>query len=174
MGERLAKERKKREEECEEEKKEAERLRKVREQLDRIKMTQSNVKIDNKKVTELTDADILKIGSEKIEAARETQVKREQQTKVRDRKNERKRVDHVARALREEEKEKKLANWQDDVEEEDNEILNQAEEKEYDKLKQEHEVKVAEKNMLAQFEAIKAEWMDGQLEERYEGHLAKV
>mmetsp|Transcript_114761 Transcript_114761/g.180710 ORF Transcript_114761/g.180710 Transcript_114761/m.180710 type:complete len:1113 (+) Transcript_114761:62-3400(+) len=156
-----------------EEMKEQERLKKVKEQLEKIKEARSDFVIDGKKVINLTEEEIKKIDAGKIEAARDTQVKREQQNKVRDRKNERKRVDHVARAFREEER-SKLDDWQEEVEEKDNEILNEAEDREYERLKEEHGKKIAEKKFLSEFASVKEEWMEEQLKDRYEEHLAMV
>merc|ERR1719471_1694858 len=89
-------------------------------------INKASLKVAGKKITEIVEEDLETIGFDKIERAREAQVQRERQEKIRQRKMESKRVDHLARALREEELEP-LEDWSYDVEEQDQATLDQAE-----------------------------------------------
>merc|ERR1712087_920346 len=61
-------------------------------------------------LNDITDETLQALSPEQIVQAREDQLKRERQEKIRQRKLESKRVDHMARAMREEEM-KELKDW---------------------------------------------------------------
>merc|ERR1712136_707507 len=81
-----------------------------------------------KKNAEIAASDLEEITFDQIKKAQEAQVTRERQEKIRQRKMENKRVDHLARALREEERDK-LDNWVSDIQEQDREFIRQAEDR---------------------------------------------
>merc|ERR1711892_470548 len=108
-----------------------------------------------------------------IEKAREAQVQRERQEKIRQRKLEAKRVDHLSRALREEEK-TRLNDWADNIHEEDSKFLDEAQDRDESDQKAKHEAGLAEKNTLIVFEEQKNKWVEEQLASKYEAHMAAV
>merc|ERR1712129_34861 len=111
--------------------------------------------------------DLEKIGFDQIERAREAQVQRERQEKIRQRKLESKRVDHLARALREDEMDY-LEEWASEIEEEDNAYLDAAESKNAEDQLRQHEVALKEKQVLSAYQKTKDKWADSQMEERHE------
>merc|ERR1719253_1438880 len=106
-----------------------EMLEEMKKQADSLKA--ANLKVGGKKITEIVADDLEKIGIGEIEKAREAQVQRERQEKIRQRKLESKRVDHLARALREEEQ-KLLDDWADEIEEKDRIYMEKAEDENTD------------------------------------------
>merc|ERR550537_1564100 len=101
-------------------------MKETKEMLEQMKNREenkpSNLKIGGKKIGDIQAEDMEGISFDQIEKAREAQVTRERQEKIRQRKLESKRVDHLSRAVREEDK-MKLDEWAQQVEDEDNEIL---------------------------------------------------
>eukprot|EP00930_Biecheleria_cincta_P022810 TRINITY_DN1658_c0_g1_i1.p1 TRINITY_DN1658_c0_g1~~TRINITY_DN1658_c0_g1_i1.p1 ORF type:complete len:1165 (+),score=318.11 TRINITY_DN1658_c0_g1_i1:305-3496(+) len=140
-----------------------EMLEQMKKQADSAKA--ANLKVGGKKITEIEAEDLKEIGIEQIEKAREAQVIRERQDKIRNRKMESKRVDHLARALREEEQ-KLLSTWQDEVEERDQEFLQLAEDKAMESLRSKHENELEERDMMRAFWQAKKDWSEPQMEER--------
>jgi hypothetical protein len=127
----LEDERKKREIDRLNQKKEAERIETTKNKLEQMKKQGGgalNVKIGNKKVTEFNEDDLKTLDVAEINAALLSTENRQRQEKIRARKLEGKRVDHLARAFREEEL-KSLPDWQDRVADEDNDILDEHQEK---------------------------------------------
>merc|ERR1712066_1051855 len=96
---------------------------------------------------------------------RQVQLKRDRQEKIRNRKMESKRVDHLARALREEER-PLLNKWKDQIQREDEKFLQKAEEANADEQYKKHEEALKEKNSLIAFRDGKEAWCDEKLEER--------
>merc|ERR1719162_2529020 len=90
----------------------------------------------------------------KIMAARQAQIQRERQEKVRQRKLESKRVDHLARALREEEA-ALLEKWRDDIEESDRALLEKIEEASTKDQRAAHKKGLEEKELLLVFKSVK-------------------
>jgi hypothetical protein len=78
------------------------------------------------KITDIGEDDIEKIGVQEIQNAQAAQVQRERLEKIRQRKMESKRVDHLARAMREEQR-ASIDDWSANVVKEDEEFLNEAE-----------------------------------------------
>merc|ERR1719471_2855716 len=107
-------------------------------------INKASLKVAGKKITEIVEEDLETIGFDKIERAREAQVQRERQEKIRQRKMESKRVDHLARALREDEMEY-LEDWANEVEEADNSYLDEAEGKNAEQQLRQHEEALKEK-----------------------------
>merc|ERR1711957_445724 len=124
-----------------------------------------NLKVGGKKISELVADDLDTISFDQIEKARETQVQRERQEKIRLRKMESKRVDHIARAMREEER-PLLDNWADDVEDEDQKFLDRAEAKNADAQEQAHEEGLKEKTVLMVFQSKKDDWVASKMKDR--------
>merc|ERR1711904_644705 len=94
------------------------------------------------------------------------QAQRERQEKIRQRKLESKRVDHLARAMREEEKDK-LDEWADDTAYADEAFLKDARARDHAVQKEKHTKAMAEKDLLIVFQEEKDTWMDKQLEAKY-------
>eukprot|EP00441_Pelagodinium_beii_P044795 CAMPEP_0197620830 /NCGR_PEP_ID=MMETSP1338-20131121/1561_1 /TAXON_ID=43686 ORGANISM="Pelagodinium beii, Strain RCC1491" /NCGR_SAMPLE_ID=MMETSP1338 /ASSEMBLY_ACC=CAM_ASM_000754 /LENGTH=1106 /DNA_ID=CAMNT_0043190115 /DNA_START=66 /DNA_END=3386 /DNA_ORIENTATION=- len=163
-------ERRRREAERAEQKRKEAELTKNKEMLEQMKkqadtVRAANLKVGGKKITEIEADDLENIGIDQIEKAREAQVLRERQDKIRNRKMESKRVDHLARALREEEV-PMLADWADGVEEEDTEFLKKAEEKNVDEQREKHAEELKERDQLIVFQQAKDQWISPQMEER--------
>merc|ERR1719389_496192 len=102
----------------------------------------SNLKIGGKKIGDIQAEDMESISFDQLEKAREAQVQRERQEKIRQRKLESKRVDHLARAMREEEK-GLLGDWADSIREADDRAHDDFEVREEKKLKADHEKLIA-------------------------------
>ncbi|CAE8625115.1 unnamed protein product, partial [Polarella glacialis] len=85
------------------------------EQMKKLADQKSNLKVAGKKITDIEEEDLDNISFDQIEKAREAQITRERQDKIRARKMENKRVDHLARALREEET-PLIDDWADEIE----------------------------------------------------------
>merc|ERR1719203_2231666 len=101
-------ERVKREQDRELQRKKEQETQKNKEMLEEMKKQadlskSSNLKIEGKKIKEIDASDMGHLDPAKILAARQAQIQRERQEKIRQRKLESKRVDHLARACREEE-----------------------------------------------------------------------
>merc|ERR1711871_1879707 len=133
----------------------------------------SNLKIAGKKIGDIQAEDIEKFSLGELEKAREQQVTRDRQEKIRQRKLESKRVDHLSRAIREEEN-TMLGEWADQIEEEDIAFLNKASALDEQEQRKKHEEALAEKNMLIVFQSHKDAWMKQQLDARYKDHTEKV
>mmetsp|Transcript_23469 Transcript_23469/g.52737 ORF Transcript_23469/g.52737 Transcript_23469/m.52737 type:complete len:1166 (+) Transcript_23469:139-3636(+) len=163
-------ERKRREIEREEQSKRQAQMARNKEMLEQMKKETSDkvkIKVAGKTITQIDAEDLENIGFDQIEKARGAQVQRERQEKIRQRKLESKRVDHLARALREEEQEC-LAQWADDIAEQDNNFLNIAEEKNAEEQYKKHEEGLKEKEMLLPHKESKDEWCETKLEVRME------
>jgi len=164
-------ERRRREAERAEQKRKEAELNKNKEMLEQMKKQAdsakaANLKVGGKKITEIEADDLENIGIDKIEKAREAQVLRERQDKIRNRKMESKRVDHLARALREEEVPMTYS-WADQVEEEDAEFLEKATAKNVEEQREKHTVDLKERDYLIIFQKAKDEWQEGLMEDRY-------
>merc|ERR1712085_58480 len=127
----------------------------------------SNLKIEGKKIKEIDVSDMNNMDTAKLLAARQAQIHRERQEKIRHRKLESKRVDHLARALREGEIDL-LDQWKDDVEKLDQEYLDREEEAKAVEQKVKHEEALKEREMLLDFQDAKDAWVDSKLEVRRE------
>merc|ERR1712048_1378741 len=168
---RQAEERKRREQEREEHKRREAAIAQNKEMLDQMKKIAEtkavNLKVDGKKITEIEADDLAKIGIDKIKNARDAQLVRERQEKIRLRKLESKRIDHHARALREQSA-SLIDDWANTIREQDEKFLDSQESKNADVQRAEHEVALKEKTALAPFKDAKDEWTDEILEQRYE------
>merc|ERR1719223_1857566 len=161
--------RKKREVDKEEQRRRDAETQKNKEIIEDMKRNNPNkaVKIGNKAITEITAENLEKISVSDILKARETQFQRERAEKVRQRKLESKRVDHLARALREEEA-ALLEKWRDDIEESDRALLEKIEEASTKEQRAEHAKGLEEKALLLVFKSVKDDWVEKQLEAREE------
>merc|ERR1712085_85124 len=120
--------------------------------------------VGGKKINDITAADLETITADRIEAARQVQLKRDRQEKIRNRKMESKRVDHLARALREEER-PLLNKWKDQIQREDDKFLEKAEAQNADEQYKKHE-EALKKTALIGFRDGKEAWCNEKLEER--------
>mmetsp|Transcript_45585 Transcript_45585/g.122893 ORF Transcript_45585/g.122893 Transcript_45585/m.122893 type:complete len:917 (+) Transcript_45585:90-2840(+) len=179
---RLQQEREQREREREQQKKRDAEREKNKEMLEEMKkqaeQNNTNLKINvsgggSKKITEVHAEDLEKISVADIERAREAQVLRERQEKIRQRKLESKRVDHLARALREQEL-PYLDDWAYDVEEQDRQFLERAEERCAEQQRKQHAEDLKEKSQMMAFVVAKEAWAAELLEAREEEYFEKV
>lgn len=174
---RLQEERAKREVERQEQKKRDEKMKQTQDMLEAMKKLDeskpTNLKIGGKKIADIQAEDVQDISFDQLEKAREAQVQRERQEKIRQRKLESKRVDHLARAMREEEK-GLLGDWADRIQEADDKAHDDFEVREEEKLKADHEKLLAEKNIFLAYQQYKEDWEDKKLEERRAEHEEKV
>jgi len=162
-------ERKRREVEKQEQRKKEQELQKNLEVLEQMKkqaeQKATNLKVAGKKITEIEADDLTNISFDQIEKAREAQVLKERQDKIRQRKAESKRVDHLARALREEEA-SLLKQWSADVEKVDAEQLEKFESAKQEEQRKQHQNLLKEKEELLPFQHVKDNWAEQQLEPR--------
>merc|ERR1712087_344330 len=121
--------------------------------------------VGGKKINDITAADLETISPEQIEAARQVQLKRDRQEKIRNRKMESKRVDHLARALREEER-PLLNKWKDQIQQKDDKFLEKAEAQNADEQFKKHEEALKEKTALIGFRDGKEAWCEEKLADR--------
>eukprot|EP00427_Karlodinium_veneficum_P025303 CAMPEP_0169102040 /NCGR_PEP_ID=MMETSP1015-20121227/21956_1 /TAXON_ID=342587 /ORGANISM="Karlodinium micrum, Strain CCMP2283" /LENGTH=1112 /DNA_ID=CAMNT_0009163117 /DNA_START=28 /DNA_END=3366 /DNA_ORIENTATION=+ len=171
---RLEEERKQREIERQNKKKEDEKLEKIRAKINQMQSTgAAHLKIGNKKVTQFNEDDLKKVDVVEIDAAFHQTENRQRQEKIRARKLEGKRVDHLARAFREQELDR-LTDWQDEVADVDNQFLDEAQDRDAKAQKEKHELNIQEKNALLAFQEQKDAWVSEQLESRYEDHRKHV
>merc|ERR1712094_110948 len=126
-----------------------------------------------KKIGDINTEDIADISLDQLEKARGMQVQRERQEKIRQRKLESKRVDHLARAMREEEK-SKLMDWCDEIEEQDNQFLDEAQERDEEEQFKNHEAGLAKKKQLIAFQEQKDKWVKEQSALKREAHNQAV
>lgn len=131
------------------------------------------VKVGGKNISEIAASDLEEITFDQIKKAQEAQVTRERQEKIRQRKMENKRVDHLARALREEERDK-LDNWVSDIQEQDREFIRQAEDRLAEEQRRKHEAGLEERSALLPFQKAKDKWVAHQLESREAEYAALV
>merc|ERR1719265_2971215 len=168
-------ERRRREVEKEEQKRKDAELSRNKEILEQMKRgdTSAKVKVStkdgSKRITEMTAEDLEQgtIGIDQIERARQAQMSRERQEKIRQRKLEAKRIDHLGRAIRQEERDK-LQDWGDYIHEKDEEFIEMHEEKMAEKQRIAHEAGLEEKRLLSKFLEAKQKWVDELLGERWE------
>ncbi|CAE7328064.1 crt [Symbiodinium sp. CCMP2456] len=162
-------ERKRREAEKQEQRKRELELQKNMEVLEQMKkqaeQKASNLKVAGKKISEIEADDLTNISFDQIEKAREAQVLKERQDKIRQRKAESKRVDHLARALREEEA-ASLKQWAADVEKVDAEQLEKFESAKQEEQRKQHQNLLKEKEELLPFQHVRDNWAEEQLEPR--------
>jgi len=162
-------ERKRREVEKQEQRKKEAELQKNMEMLEQMKkqaeQKATNVKVAGKKITEIEADDLTNISFDQIEKAREAQVLKERQDKIRQRKAESKRVDHLARALREEET-PMLKAWTTDVERQDADQLEKFESANAEEQRKQHELALKEKEELEPFQTVRDAWAEERLVER--------
>jgi len=167
-------ERIKREREREEQKKREQELVKNRAMLEEMKKQAdlskaSNLKIEGKKLTEIDAEDMTKLDPAKIIQAREAQKRRDRQEKIRQRKLESKRVDHLARALREEEC-ARLEEWAEDIANQDWDYIQEAEEKLVEQQRAKHQEALAERDAVIKYCKAKDNWKRRQLLDREDAH----
>mmetsp|Transcript_40154 Transcript_40154/g.92869 ORF Transcript_40154/g.92869 Transcript_40154/m.92869 type:complete len:1180 (+) Transcript_40154:120-3659(+) len=162
-------ERKRRETEKQEQRKKEAELQKNMEMLEQMKkqaeQKATNLKVAGKKITEIEADDLTNISFDQIEKAREAQVLKERQDKIRQRKAESKRVDHLARALREEEG-SLLQQWSVDCQKLDAEQLEKFENVNREEQRKQHETLLKEKEELLPFQHVRDAWAEEQLEPR--------
>merc|ERR1712039_361173 len=121
--------------------------------------------IGGKKINEIAAEDLKDITADQIEAARQVQLKRDRQEKIRNRKMESKRVDHLARALREEER-PLLNKWKDQIQREGEKFLEKTEEHNASEQYKKHEEALKEKTALIGFRDGKEAWCEEKLADR--------
>jgi len=170
---RLQEERNKREIEREEQRKKDAKMKETKEMLEQMKKQDeskpSNLKIAGKKIGDIQAEDIEKFSLHELEHAREVQVQRERQEKIRQRKLESKRVDHLSRAFREEEK-TRLNDWIDQTLEKDQQFLEEARKQDEAEQRLKHQEGIVEKKMIAPFQDEKDKWIEDQLEDKRREH----
>lgn len=174
---RLQAERHRREIEREEQKKKDAKQKETQALLEAMKKQDenkpTNLKIGNKKLQDIQAEDIADISFDQIEMAREAQVKRERAEKIRQRKLENKRVDHLSRAMREEAK-KQLDDWAEEIQRQDDDLLDAAQDRDEEEQRNKHAAELKEKEMLIAYQEAKDEWVEEQLSAKYEEHMKKV
>eukprot|EP00933_Yihiella_yeosuensis_P034259 TRINITY_DN2776_c0_g1_i6.p1 TRINITY_DN2776_c0_g1~~TRINITY_DN2776_c0_g1_i6.p1 ORF type:complete len:1229 (+),score=452.93 TRINITY_DN2776_c0_g1_i6:132-3818(+) len=174
---RLEEERKRREADRQEQKRKEAEMAKNMEMLEQMKKTADvkavNLKVAGKKITEIEAEDLNKISFDEIEKAREAQVHRDRLDKIRARKMESKRVDHLARAIREEET-PVIDDWALRVEEEDYELFEQAEERNAVEQEKKHKEGLEEKSKLIVFERVKGDWFEEKMVDRRDDYEEKA
>jgi len=170
---RLAEERSRRELEREEQKRKDAKMKETKEMLEQMKKQDeskpTNLKIGGKKIGDITAEDLESVNINEIEKAREAQVQRERQEKIRQRKLESKRVDHLSRAYREEEK-AKIDQWAEDTQVADDNLLDLAQERDEEEQHKRHDAGLVEKKQMLAFVDQKTKWVEEQFETRYEEH----
>merc|ERR1712087_793063 len=114
-------------------------------------------------LNDITDETLQALSPEQIVQAREDQLKRERQEKIRQRKLESKRVDHLARAMREEGK-SSLKDWIRNLEVQDKEFLEKAEGEKQVEQRKAHEANLKERDQLLQFKDAKDDWYNTRME----------
>jgi len=124
-----------------------------------------NLKVAGKRIADIGADDLDKINFNDIEKARDVQLQRVRQEKIRQRKLESKRVDHLARALREEQF-SLLADWSHEVVEEDEKVLEQIEEVKSNEQRLIHEQKLNERDAVAKYLDAVNDWTEEQLYDR--------
>merc|ERR1719487_527054 len=111
------------------------------------------LKVGGKRLDEINSAeDLQNIGMEQLEKARQDLVQKDRAEKIRQRKLESKRCDHMARALREEES-KVIQEWADKTEEADVERYLAFEADKHKAARDTHEENMKLKALLQQFKA---------------------
>lgn len=162
-------ERRRREADREEQRRKEAEIAKNKEMLEQMKkqaeQKAANLKVGGKKITEIEEEDLEKISFDQIEKAREAQLLRDRQDKIRNRKMENKRIDHLARALREEQL-PLLEDWAIDIEDTDQKQLDEAEKRNEGEQRKKHEELLAEKRQLSAFVHAKEGWMEPLLDDR--------
>lgn len=123
----------------------------------------SVVKIGQKKLTDLSAEDLEKLDASQIEKAREAQLNTERTQKVRLRKAEAKRVDHLARALREEEI-NRLPQHRIGIEKEDILFFEEYKQKRAKEEERKHQERMQTKQIFLPFESIIQKWQRDQME----------
>ncbi|CEM02079.1 unnamed protein product [Vitrella brassicaformis CCMP3155] len=171
-------EKKKREEEKQKEEQEKKEVAKTQEMLEAIKKMASTsqaaakITIGGKKLDEVGLDDVRHMNREVLEKAQEEQRIKERNEKIRQRKLEAKRVDHLARALREEELpllQERLVKIQEE-DKQYHDVLNQNYMQEH---KQSHDALVAEKNLFVPVKPYRESWIERQMEGKREELEAK-
>ncbi|CAE8695342.1 unnamed protein product, partial [Polarella glacialis] len=142
------------------------------EQMKKLADQKSNLKVAGKKITDIEEEDLDNISFDQIEKAREAHITRERQDKIRARKMENKRVDHLARALREEET-PLIDDWADQIEASDAILLGEAEKRNEGEQRTKHEKDVLEKTVLLAYQSAKDTWASSRLDDRTEEFEAK-
>lgn len=167
---RLAHERKRRIEEREKAVQKEKEMQEQQEILNQmIAATQKNptkVQIAGKKLTEIEKDDLQTISAEEMKRALSMTVAREKQEKIRQRKLEAKRVDHLARALREEER-TLLEDWAETVDIEDGKFLEKAESRDKEEQMAVHLESLKERDLLRPFREAKDDWVRNKLDNRW-------
>jgi len=169
-------ERKKREADKEEQKRKEQEMAKNKELLQQIKkqaVASEKVKVGGKKIKEIQEEDLEKIGLESIEKARQEQVQRERAEKIRQRKLETKRVDHLARALREGETEK-MSDFAKEQETADKEFFREAKSRQNEEAKSKHQELLVEKNKLVCYLSTQQKWKKEQMKGRNQEYDRKM
>eukprot|EP00435_Cladocopium_sp_Y103_P032395 s1047_g8.t1 len=129
-----------------------------------VRIAEKEVRVDARYISSGCGADC-SFCFDQIEKAREAQVLKERQDKIRQRKAESKRVDHLARALREEET-PMLKQWTQDVESQDAEQLEKFESANAEEQRKQHQLALKEKDDLLPFQRVRDSWADEKLEPR--------
>eukprot|EP00971_Amphidinium_carterae_P240346 4771549-Amphidinium_carterae.1 len=125
----------------------------------------ATVKVGGKKIDQIGAADLSNFTLDQIEKAKEAQELKERQERIRQRKLESKRVDHLARAMREEEQ-KRIDKWAEEIEAEDQAFTDQALERQTAEQRRKHQEDLKEKEAFVAFQESRQVWLDDKLEER--------
>jgi len=167
---RLEDEKKKRDLDRELQKKKEREMAKNKEMLEDMKRQATHsvskgasvVKVGGKKLTDLGAEDLEKLDASQIEKAREAQLNTERAQKVRLRKQEAKRVDHLARAFREEEI-RRCPGYKKSVEEQDIAFFNEFKQDKEVEAGKKHKERLAIANILRPFNSQMKAFLDDRM-----------
>eukprot|EP00397_Hematodinium_sp_SG-2012_P009225 GEMP01009301.1.p1 GENE.GEMP01009301.1~~GEMP01009301.1.p1 ORF type:complete len:833 (+),score=208.10 GEMP01009301.1:139-2637(+) len=127
----------------------------------------ANLMVGGKRLKEIAVADLDKIDAEQIEKAREKQIQKERSEKVRLRKMEAKRVDHLARAIRQEEI-KRVPAWREQMEAADTKYYDKILEEIRIEAEKKHQETLAISKTFQGFDDLIFEWQEQRMEEKQE------
>merc|ERR1719506_2320608 len=140
---------------------------------DKVGKSAQNIKVGDKTLKDIEFEDLNKIDMSELETAREGALRKEREALIRNRKAEFKRVDHTARALREEEVEL-LNEWKVTIQESMEKSLKDMKTKKFAEEKKKYELAQENKQFLDPYIAQKAKWFEEQMQERYAEHAGLV
>merc|ERR1719506_1693487 len=154
--------------------KEAERTKAYLDSIkDKVGKSAQNIKVGDKTLKDIEFEDLNKIDMSELETAREGALRKEREALIRNRKAEFKRVDHTARALREEEVEL-LNEWKVTIQESMEKSLKDMKTKKFAEEKKKYELAQENKQFLDPYIARRSRWFEEQMQERYAEHAGLV
>jgi len=143
--------------------KEAERTKTLLETIkEKAGKASANIKVGDKSLKDLDVEDLENLDMSQLDKAREQQQRKERDVLIRQRKAEMKRVDHTARALREEEV-KLVPEWRTAEVARISKQIEAQQEKKIKLLKDKHDKMVEAKSLMTPFKRWKNEWFEEQM-----------